>query len=184
MALQLTSTSTEWVSLPEVKDFANITTSTSDDEIDLIREAAQDVVEGIVGPVLWRNVTETVTVIGGIVVLTHRPVISFTSLTTADGSPVTYTAASATAGVLSRIRIGGIRDLTATYVAGRTTVPAAIRVATLIIAAHLWQTQLGSAPTTQLQDNFAAEPTVGVGYAIPNRAVDLLAPYLLLPGVS
>lgn len=178
MPLTINANTTEWITVDEVKRHANITSATSDDEIDLMRDAAQDAVEGLIGPVLWRTVTQRISANGSTLVLNTLPVVSVTSLTL-DGTSVTYTAVDG--GMLADVAVTG--DVVATYIAGRTVVPGAVRLAALIIAAHLWQTQLGSAPT-QLQDGFNAEPTVGVGYAIPNRAADLLAPYLLLPGVA
>jgi len=178
MPLTINADTTEWITVDEVKRHANITSSDSDEEIELMRDAAQDAVEGLIGPVLWRTVTQRITANGSVLVLNTLPVVSVTSLTL-DGSPATYT--SVEGGMLTDVTVTG--DVVATYVVGRTEVPGAVRLAALIIAAHLWQTQLGSAPT-QLQDNFDTQPTVGVGYAIPNRAADLLAPYLLLPGVA
>lgn len=178
MPLTINANTTEWVIVDEVKKHANITSSTSDDELQLMCEAAQDMVEGLIGPVLWRTVTQRINANGSTLVLNTLPVVSVTSLTS-GGSPATFTAVDG--GMLTDVTVRG--DVVVTYVAGRTEVPGAVRLATLIIAAHLWQTQLGSAPT-QLQDGFNSEPTVGVGYAIPNRAADLLAPYLTLPGVA
>jgi hypothetical protein len=63
-----------------------------------------------------------------------------------------------------------------TYSVGRPTVPAAVRLAILVVASHLWETQRGAAPVGPLatDDTFA---TPGAGFAVPNRAVELLAPY-------
>jgi hypothetical protein len=63
-----------------------------------------------------------------------------------------------------------------TYSVGRPTVPAAVRLGILIVAGHLWETQRGAAPVGPLatDDTFA---TPGAGFAVPNRAVELLAPY-------
>jgi hypothetical protein len=48
--------------------------------------------------------------------------------------------------------------------------------ATQIICAHLWQTQrvqtLGSGPTFGGDTSFS--PQLGLGYALPNRALELL----------
>jgi hypothetical protein len=65
---------------------------------------------------------------------------------------------------------------TVTYTSGRADLPAAIRLAVLVIAEHLWETQRGAAPVGPLSgdDTF---PTPGLGFAIPNRALELLAPY-------
>jgi hypothetical protein len=53
--------------------------------------------------------------------------------------------------------------------------PAPLYEAVLLIAAHLWDTQRGTSPTALQQ---IEAPVPGAAYAIPNRARDLLAPYL------
>jgi len=171
----------EWISVDEVKRQANIKTSTSDEEVDLIRGAAQDLVEQLIGPVLWRTVTETVAASrDGVVALRNFPIVSLTSLTS-SGTSVTSTLNS-TGGMLTGITVYG--DLTATYVAGRTSVPDAVRMAALIIAAHLWETQRGASPSPIPTDDFGSSQPFGVGFAIPNRAMELLSPYLLPPAVA
>ena len=176
MPLTLNAASTEWISVDEVKAHANITSTTQDAEVELIRNAAQDAVEGLIGPVLWRTVTQAVSTDSSTVVLNTLPVVSVTSLTS-GGTGTTYTLVDG--GMLVDVAARGA--MVATYVAGRAVVGDDIRMAALIIAAHLWQTQLGAAPT-QLQDGFGEQPATGIGYAIPNRAADLLAPHLMLPG--
>ncbi len=111
--------------------------------------------------------------------LNTLPVLSVTSLT-ASGSPATFTVVDA--GMLEDVYARG--PVVATYIAGRATVPGAVRMAALIIAGHLWETQKANAPTPGMQDGFDAQPTLGMGYAIPNRAADLLSPYLLGPGIA
>lgn len=176
MPLTLNANSTEWISVDEVKAHANITSNASDDEVELIRNAAQDAVEGLIGPVLWRTVTQAVSANSSTVVLNTLPVVSVTSLTL-GGTGTTYTLTDG--GLLLDVPMRG--DMVATYVVGRARVTDDIRMAALIIAAHLWQTQLGASPT-QLQDGFGDQTASGIGYAIPNRAADLLAPHLMLPG--
>ena len=191
MPLTLNANSDGFISLDEVKAQANITSGTSDDELELIRGAAQDAVEGIVGPVRWTTITQNVARqplsqrewdygYGGVrVALNTTPVVSVTSLQS-SGVDVTYTA-DLTTGILSDIYT--VAPLTVTYVAGRTVVPDAIRYAALIIAEHLWETQRGASPSP-LQEDFGSEPAFGRGFGIPNRAVDLLQPYALLPGFA
>lgn len=180
MPLTIDANSTEWITVYELKNHINVTDSDSDEEIELIRDAAQDAVEGLIGPVLWRTVTQRITGSGSsTVVLNTMPVVSVTSLTY-SGSATTYTLADG--GMLLDVPVRG--DLVATYVAGRSTVPGAIRLAGLIIAGHLWETQRGNAPAASLQPEDFGASSAGIGYAIPARAADLLAPYLLLPGVA
>jgi hypothetical protein len=56
--------------------------------------------------------------------------------------------------------------------------PAPVRLATLELVRHLWDTQRGPA-VGSLDD--APTPRVGTSYAVPNRVTELLAPYMLGP---
>lgn len=185
MALSIDATTTQFITLPEVMREANVGGSADAStiaELDLCRESAQEVVEGIVGPVLWRTVTETVSSSSGYAFLTTRPVVSVTSATMSGISGFTFTA-DVVAGNLAFTRgyyTGG--QVTVAYVAGRTSCPASVRKAALIIAAHLWGTQLGNAPAAMggVFGNDEAQPTQELaGYLIPNRAAELLTPYAL-----
>lgn len=55
------------------------------------------------------------------------------------------------------------------------TSPAPVKLATLFLLDHWWETQRGPA-ATPLDDDFTTGP--GVGFAIPNRVLELLDPYL------
>ena len=176
MPLTLTAASTEFVSLAEVRDHVNVTGDRSDVELDMMRGAAQDVVEGLVGPVLHRTVTDRSWPRGGLVMLSVVPVLSVTSVT-ANAVAVSGSVLES-GGLLSGVT--GYGPVTVAYVVGRLVVPDAIRLATLIIAAHLWRTQQGSTPAS-FGDDVTATP---IGFAVPNRAVELLRPYELGPVVA
>lgn len=184
MPLPISSSTTEFITLAEVKQHCNIAASNTANDVELerFRSAAQEHVESLVGPVLWRVVVgETVHAHGGVVVLPLAPVVSVESLTS-SGVAVTYALRKA-AGLLLNVRASG--DLALSFTAGRTSCPDAIRVAALIVAEHLWRTQLGNQPTTGVYPS-EDELTVssGQGYAIPNRALELLRPYMLAPAVG
>lgn len=182
MPLAITATSTEFITLDEVKRHANLSLSgaANDLELSLIKGAAEEHVQSLIGAVLHRSVTETVRAVDGRVLFNQAPVLSVQSLTL-SGQAVAYTLDSS--GMLSGVRAYG--DLTATYTVGRASAPDAVRLAALIIAEHLWQTQRGNAPSAlPATDTGFAEPTFGVGFAIPNRALELLGPYLLPPGIA
>ena len=161
--------------------------SADDDELADILEAAIDVVGNIVGPLTGDPITEThYGTYGAQLVLRKMPVTELTAIspravpgvTTTPLDPDDYVLDTET-GIL-RVANGGwfVGDYTVTYSTGRATVPAAIRLAVMIVAAHLWETQRGTAPTPLQEpefDNAGFNP--GQGYAIPNRAVELLAPY-------
>lgn len=180
MPLTITDATTEFVTLDEVKRHANITSAAHDVELEMIKGAAQDAVEGLIGPVLWRTVSATARASGGGAVLNVMPIVSLTSATV-GGASVAATL-DAAAGMLTGL--GYVDGVSVEYVAGRTSCPDAVRLATLIIAAHLWRTQQGNSPSALPVDDELPSETFGVGYSIPRRAEDLLAPYLLLPGVA
>lgn len=73
--------------------------------------------------------------------------------------------------------------LRVSYRAGRTEVPANIAQAVKIILGHLWETQRGAAQPAFLGGD---ETTIvpGFGFAVPNRALELLQPDDLGPGVG
>ena len=180
MPVTIGENDTQVVSLDELKDHLNIDSSRDDGELMLTLGAAVEAVEGIIGPILHREVTEPARTWTGTLALQQSPVVSVTTLTASD-SPVTYSLDTAT-GILRDV--ASTAALSVTYVAGRTVVPDAVRLAILIIAGHLWKTQLGSAPSTSLQGVEDFAPDLGLGYAIPSRAQDLLAPYALPPTVA
>ena len=79
-----------------------------------------------------------------------------------------------TTGLLS-VPMSAGRDVTVTYLAGYPVVPESFVRAAEIIAAHLWETQRMSSiggPSTVGDDQYLTPS--GLGYAIPNRAVQLL----------
>lgn len=181
MGLTIDATATQYVTLDELKTHLNITSSRDDAELFMTLSAAVDAVEGIVGPILHRTVTEQVAARCGVVVLGQYPVVSVTSLLSNE-TPVEYVL-DVESGLLSDVTQYGAS--TVTYVAGRTVVPDAIRLATLIVAGHLWQIQKGAAsPSGGLQGDDELTITPGVGYAIPSRAQDLLTPYATAPTVA
>lgn len=178
----ITPSTTEFISLDEVKAQTNVPASDTshDTELDLFREAAQEQVEALVGPVLQRQVVETVRARpSGVVFLNQSPVVSVDTLT-ASGQPVTGYTLNNADGLLTGLVTAG--DLVVTYTVGRTEAPASLRVAALIIAAHLWDTQRGNAPSAMPDDLTPVE--FGLGYSLPNRALELLAPYMLAPAVA
>lgn len=151
---------------------------TDDGELGYFLSAAVEVVEGIVGPLSPCSVTEThYGVSSNLIVLDKAPVVSLTSVTTAVPRLLTDFTLDAETGVLRTIP--GIRiygDVTVTYVVGRSGVPFGVHLASVVIAAHLWQTQRGNGPSAgPLQPDLA--PPVPMGFAIPSRATELLAPY-------
>ncbi|MGV9242617.1 hypothetical protein [Streptomyces sp. NPDC003710] len=167
------------------KQLNNPATSTGDDdELRTYVEATTTAVEYFTGPVVPRTVTE-VTQGGTERMLLHTtPVLSVTSITGIEpwqlAIPVSALDVDADTGVLRRndwlaFWPGPYRVV---YQAGRSSVAANIALAGKLILQHLWRTQYGaSRGLTGIgggEDYAVTEQIPGLGYAIPNRALQLL----------
>jgi hypothetical protein len=167
-----------FASLDELKAHLNITRTSNDDELLLMLDAATDMVRSMVGSFDAGAVTERVAARGGTVVLSRRPPANVT-VADSTGDSVTGFTVNAAAGLVYDVaaRTG---PLTVSYTVGDGQVPPSVALATLIIAAHLWQTQRGPASSGPLaaasSDDLTTVP--GAGYAIPNRARELLQPFM------
>lgn len=69
--------------------------------------------------------------------------------------------------------VDAANEWVATKVTG-TSAPSAVKLATLILVAHLWETQRGPASSPLAGDDQIV--VAGWGYAIPNRVKELIAP--------
>lgn len=174
--------------LADAKDQLNIpqATTTYDAEIQSWIDAIVAGLEKLTGgPLVNRSVVERAEVVdGGTAILVRkRPLVSVTSVVDPAGAALTVTDVDLdpNSGVIRR-RLSAPwwtahRWVTVTYVAGwGAPTPAAFNAAARIILDHLWQTQHG--PSTR--PSMAGDETdtdYGLGFAIPNRAAELLAPY-------
>lgn len=169
---------------------------TFDAELAVYVDATTDLIERYIGPVENRSVTETVRG-GSALVLSQVPVVSITSITDPRGLRAAVAAADVflnpSSGVIRPKLYSEFSDpVVVVYTAGRSvsgaTIPAAIQLAARIVVAHLWQTQRGSAGGggAGAGDDFADERQLapGYGYAMPNRALALLAKYRTPPGIG
>jgi len=176
------------VSLADAKAHLNVTSSTHDEEIRTMIDAATEWVEHRVGPVVRRSVTATVAPAGGQLFL-EPPVISLTSLTSAYGYTETFDVAT----VYTDLGAGIVRygysgatfayPVTVTYVAGRAIVPAAVRLATVMMLKAFWETQRGAVSLSVQGLDDTENLGDGMGLAVW-RAEKLLEPYLLAPAVA
>lgn len=174
------------IPLADLKRHLNITSSTHDAEL---QTDALDPAEAWVGKYLgvplgegWRDFTVTAT--GGNLILPISNLTAVVSVTDPDGLAVTVLArdVNLSAGIIAvPYRKSGSWTVTVNV---DTAVPADVRLAVLLIAGHLWETQRGTSPSALALQG--AEPEVfpaGQGYAIPNRAQALLEPYRM-PAVA
>ena len=170
------------ISLADARAQLNFSSTDSDEELRTYLEATTGAIENHLGQKIARQtVTEEVWVsTGGPIVLTWSPVLSLTSVAAADGS-ITYDVTGLRASingivttVAGNLPAGAV---TVTYVAGMPVVPGNIGLAARIVLQHLWETQRGTAGARRpggMDDSLGYPGMGGAGYALPNRAIELL----------
>ncbi|MEW2570496.1 head-tail connector protein [Streptomyces sp. NPDC047070] len=182
------------LTLEEAKLQLNLTTDTDDEELQTYVDAVTAPIEEYIGPVEPREVTERQDAEGGrrILVLRTTPVLSLTSveplLAGGVSHPVGGLVLDPDTGEVRRYDGGWFRGLLLfTLQAGRTTTPPTVNLAARMLVQHLWRTQRpgrsGGLPGGG-EDYSVGQPIPGFGYAVPNRVLELLAPYRLPPGVA
>lgn len=179
------------MSLATAKQHLKKTDTADDDEIRDWIEACTRAVEQFVGPVVKRTVIEDVRFHSAReLALTQIPAVQLTSVTALVTGALSYDVAElhldSETGIVTRLDGGTLYGpLRFVYVAGRTIVGANIRGAARIILQHLWRTRQGPGrPQRGTDDYDVTEPLPGLGFAIPNRAVQLLDPDRLPPAVG
>jgi hypothetical protein len=163
-------------------------TTNFDTEIRQYNESITDFIEYYCGPVIQQTVTERLRVGGLTVALSKPPVLSLVSMTAVLVYGVTYP--------LSQLTVDGATGIVRhtsglpfyygpydwTYTAGRPIIPMGISQAARIIFKHVWSMQRGGGAGAfgagEEETNFE-----GFGFAVPNRALELLEPYRS-PGVA
>jgi hypothetical protein len=193
------------VSLAEAKEILHLSGTTDQDaRLQGFNASATGVIEYMCGPVVQQVVTETLPSRGTVVALSKPPVIALVPWTVvpAELAGTGITVASPPSPML-RTRLYGIEwpadqlycdprrgIVTHTsglpffycayiwqYKAGRAVIPNGIYEASRIILEHLYQVTRGG---TSAQDVAAGESVTtlpGFGFAVPNRALQLLSPY-------
>jgi hypothetical protein len=176
--------------LQDAKDQLNISqaTTTYDAEIGLYVATIETSLESMTGgPLVNRTITERSVLQSWrrILKVRQRPLVSVTSITSVTGMAVDISAGLdiSPGGRTARTITGypyfapfasDSSVVTVVYVAGwGTSVPPAFNLAARIILQHLWETQHG--PSTRPSMAGADLATLpGFGFAVPNRAVELL----------
>lgn len=176
------------IPLAEFKSHLNITRATDDAELGRILDAAEAWVNHYTCGQLGGGArTVTARSLGGtFLVLPAARFSALLALADPAGNAVTPRAGSIDllAGVIELPYCArGIWSATVEYA---TDVPADLRLAALVIGRHLWETQRQAGQPEGGRPGFGSYNEIGVpivGFAIPNRAVELLAPYYL-PGLA
>lgn len=176
------------VTLAEAKAHLNKSgASTVDDvELQMYITAATEQVEAACGPTTQTIVTETILTDHNTLLLTTRPVLSVQSVS-AGGVPIAMWVPDVASGVITLqsaipLANGLPTPAVVTYTAGRTSVPASLKLAALIIIGHLWKTQRGG--NAGQRGGTPEELIMLAGFAVPNRAAELMTPFYTLEGFA
>lgn len=158
-------------SLEELKHQLRRTDSADDLELrGHLASATRYVEKRLGGPVSVQTFTERHLVTGPSIVPRRRPLVSVTSITPDLGSALTSDAYVVDTDLNQIIlRYGAIAWYTLVYTAGLAQVSENAKLAGLIIAQHLWETQNGGGGR-RTQDTVPS----GLGFAIPRRAAEML----------
>jgi hypothetical protein len=182
----------EMLGLDEAKDYLNISLDNHvhDDEIGGFIRTLVPAVEYFAGPVEPKTYRRTV---HGYfeVVLSPAPIIEITSVNSYGAAidPLLLTVDSELGIVYySDLRTVFPRGrLDFTFVAGRRIIPENISHGAKVILDHLWQTQRGRGRSTTTVRRSSADDTTfvpGLGYSVPNRAIEMLKPSSLRTGLA
>jgi hypothetical protein len=181
------------LSLADARKHLNLRDTRDDDEVRFWNGAATRAVEHFTGPIVPRTIVEDHR-FGAAreIVLLHTPVLEVTAvapLRSGGTAPaVDGLVLDGGAGLILRADGGPLYGpLRFTYRAGRTVIPENLTAAARIILEHLWRTQRAGRRGGIAgggEDYAVTEPIPGLGYAVPNRALQLLEPDRLPPGVA
>lgn len=168
------------VKLADAKTHLKITNDSQTGELQGFIDSAESVIAHRVGPLEATTFTTPVVSHGGrTLVLPVRPVLSLTSITS-SGIVVPGAVTDLEAGIVTLA--DGARfpsgDLVVSYEAGRTELPADLRMAILELVRHFWETQRGPTRRPGSTPSDSASNTVpGAAYLLPFRVEQLLVPY-------
>jgi hypothetical protein len=176
------------MSLADARRHLKKTDTADDDEIRNWIGACTRAVEMFVGPVVPRTVTERVRFTrASTVALTVIPCLGLVSAASPRPGGVSYAVddldLDVDTGLVEAVS-GGLLygPLDVTYRVGRLAISDNIQAAVKIILQHLWRTRQGPGRPQRGVDDFdVTEPLPGLGFAIPNRAVQLMEPDRLPP---
>jgi hypothetical protein len=173
------------ISLKQARNQLGLVSTDRDDDLRMFIAAAAVAVEDHIGKKLVRRTItgERHRRVCGKILLDRTPVISVTAVAEvgAGGSwDVDDLDVDPSVGLVTTLSGAALYgNLSVTYVAGMRVIPANYLLATRIITEHLWQTMRPFSSSANLQpgalaDSLDARSGGLVGFAIPNRALELL----------
>jgi hypothetical protein len=180
------------VSLSAAKDFLLIPASETknDDQIRDWLGAITRVVEDRIGVVVPRTVTDKL--VGdyycSIIRLRKTPVLAITSIVPSFTYGRSYSSAQVQVTDEGRMtQVNGypftLGPWTVVYLVGRSSIPPNVSQAAKIILSQLWDTRRGAGSSAAFRGGNDDSVTL-YGYAVPNRALELLQPENLGPSVG
>jgi len=175
------------LTLAEAKTALNISGTSLDAELQDYIDGTIAAVEYLCGPTSSTNATEVLHGVGALI-LTNTPVLTLTSVTgdLVGSRDVSYLRFDADSGVVrAKATVTPLRPdwYTVVYTYGRAAVPVALKQAAKVILKHQWGNQRGPSGRRSNGDDGAPgnanRTTVvpGIAYAIPNGALQMMAPY-------
>lgn len=186
------------ISLADAKDLLRITTTTWDADLRFFIASITRFVDKYVGAVAPRQITERHESGGRTMMLRHIPVFQpagqpfpLVAITPVLTYGVPYpdlsllTVDKATGEVRHTIGLPfyfGAYDLT--YWTGRTVTSENIQLGTQIMLKHLWALERNNGRNTGFTPSAADDTTVLYGFAVPNRALEVLEPDRVVAGIA
>lgn len=168
-----------YATLAELKTQLNKTSTADDVELQVYLDAAEQMMVHLIGPssVLTFTDPDVLATRSGKLVLQHTPLVAVTAVTGLEDSIrvalSNVVIEDAPGGILRhKYRVPFWGRYAVDYSAGRSVVLSNHKLACLIIAQHLWRLQNGGGGAPYPGETDFA--TVGYGYAVPRRALDLL----------
>lgn len=187
----------EIVELDIVKAYLNITDPSTDGEIQSAIDTASLVVESYVGAVVNQTVSETRDGPNGhALVLHHGPVQSIASVSESGAALSSGDYRLADSGVLHRMGggysyrswQGGAQNITVSYVVGRAFVPANLATGVCELVRINFRPQLGGNYSPfdggDSDDYAASGDQIRLGFFVPGRVIELIAPNLVILGFA
>lgn len=170
--------------LADAKTYLNISDSKYDTELQLFIDAAESAIAQRVGPLSSSSLTKRVPGYAWNLHLPVYPAVSLTSVT-----PVGSSTALTLSGLYLEQESGAVSfnggsffsapAYDVAYTVGRADVPPELVMAVRELLRHMWTTQRGSTARPN-----AGTEQPGQAYTLPNRVLELTAPYELLPGIA
>jgi hypothetical protein len=164
--------------LADVKAYMNITTSTSDVELQKFIDAAEAAVVKRCGPLAATPVTKRVRGGKDVLTVSLTPVISLTSVTPVNSTALDVTKLNADPTGVIEYLAGGTFFMPfydVVYSAGRASVPADLLEGVWEQARHQWESQIGGSR----RPGTPTPPAAPVNSAaLSPRTVELISPYM------